>query len=52
MYGVTIQAASPPDAVAQIIQAEKAGVEVAWANMGAAGGADLMPVFGAAAAQT
>ena len=52
MYGVTIQAANPPDAVAQIIQAEQAGVEVAWANMGAAGGADLMPVFGAAAAQT
>jgi len=52
MYGVTIQAANPPDAVVQIIQAEQAGVEVAWANMGAAGGADLMPVFGAAAAQT
>jgi F420-dependent oxidoreductase-like protein len=52
MYGVAIQAGSAPAAVAQIQQAEAAGVQAAWATMGGAGGVDMMPVFAAAAAQT
>ena len=52
MYGVTIEASSGPDCVAQIQQAEAAGVSAAWATMGAAGAADMMPVLAAAAAQT
>ena len=52
MYGVAIQAADPRAAVAQIVQAEQAGVQAAWATMGGAGGADMLPVFAAAAAQT
>ena len=51
MYGVAIQAGSAPAAVAQIQQAEAAGVQAAWATMGGAGGVDMMPVFAAAAAQ-
>ncbi len=52
MYGIAIQAPNPPAAVAQIVQAEQAGVQAAWATMGGAGGADMLPVFAAAAAQT
>ncbi len=52
MFGVSIQARSAPAAVEQIVQAEAAGVQAAWANMGAAGGVDMMPVFAAAAAKT
>jgi alkanesulfonate monooxygenase SsuD/methylene tetrahydromethanopterin reductase-like flavin-dependent oxidoreductase (luciferase family) len=52
MYGVAIQAANPEAAVAQIVQAEQAGVQAVWATMGGAGGADMLPVFAAAAAQT
>ncbi len=52
MYGVAIQASDPSAAVAQVVQAEEAGVDAAWATMGGAGGADMLPVFAAAAAQT
>jgi F420-dependent oxidoreductase-like protein len=52
MYGVAIEAASGPDCVAQIQQAEAAGVPAAWTTMGAAGVCDMMPVLAAAAAQT
>jgi F420-dependent oxidoreductase-like protein len=52
MYGVAIQAASASAAVAQIEAAERAGVEAAWATMGGAGGADMIPVFAAAAVRT
>ena len=52
MYGVSIEAASAPECVHQIQQAEAAGVEAAWTTMGAAGPCDMMPVLAAAAAQT
>ena len=52
MYGVAIGASSGPACVARIQQAEAAGVPAAWATMGAAGAADMMPVLAAAAAQT
>lgn len=52
MYGVAIEASSGPEFVAHIQQAEAAGVQAAWATMGAAGVGDMMPVFAAAAAQT
>jgi F420-dependent oxidoreductase-like protein len=52
MFGVAIEASSGPDCVAQIQQAEAAGVPAAWATMGAAGVCDMMPVLAAAAAQT
>ena len=40
MFGVSILARSAPAAVEQIIQAETAGVQAAWATMGGAGGVD------------
>ncbi|MBM3140192.1 MAG: LLM class flavin-dependent oxidoreductase [Chloroflexi bacterium] len=52
MFGVAIQAANARAAVEQIEQAERAGIEVAWATMNGAGGADMLPVFAAAAAKT
>ncbi len=52
MFGVAIEASSGPDCVAHIQQAEDAGVQAAWATVGAAGAADMMPVLAAAAAQT
>lgn len=52
MFGVSILARSAPAAVEQIIQAEAAGVQAAWATMGGAGGVDMLPVFAAAAAKT
>ena len=52
MFGVSIEASSGPDFVAQVQQAEALGVQAIWANMGAAGAADMMPVMAAAAAQT
>lgn len=52
MYGVAIQAATAREAVAQIAQAEAAGVQAAWATMGGAGGVDMIPVYAAAAVQT
>ena len=33
MYGVAIEASSGPDCVAQVQQAEAAGVPAAWATM-------------------
>ncbi|MDA0350807.1 MAG: LLM class flavin-dependent oxidoreductase [Chloroflexi bacterium] len=38
--------------MAEIQQAEAAGVQAAWATMGGAGGVDMLPVFAVAAAQT
>ena len=52
MYGVAIHASSGPAFVAQVQQAEAAGVQAAWATMGAAGVGDMMPVLAAAAQQT
>ena len=52
MIGVAIQARDTREAVEQIAQAERAGVPAAWATGGAAGGADLLPLFGAAAVST
>ena len=52
MFGVAIQAPDARSAVEQIAQAEAAGVQAAWATMGGAGGADVLPVFAAAAART
>lgn len=52
MYGVAIEAKSGPDCVTQVQQAEAAGVRAAWATMGAAGVADMMPVLAAVAART
>lgn len=52
MYGVAIEASSGPDFVAHIQQAEAAGVQAAWATMGAAGVCDMMPALAVAAAQT
>ncbi|MCC6382149.1 MAG: LLM class flavin-dependent oxidoreductase, partial [Dehalococcoidia bacterium] len=52
MYGVAIQGRDARTAVEQIEQAERAGVQAAWATMFGAGGADLMPVFAAAAVRT
>lgn len=52
MYGVAIQAGTASEAVAQIRQAEAAGIDAAWATMGGAGGVDMIPVFAAAAVST
>jgi hypothetical protein len=43
MIGTLIQASAAPQAVAQIIQAEQAGVPAIWATSGGIGGADLLP---------
>lgn len=51
-FGVSIQARDAADAVAQIWQAETAGVEAAWATIGGAGGDDPLIAFAAALTQT
>lgn len=48
--GVSIQAVDAPAFVAQVQQAESAGIRVAWTTIGGAGGAD--PLTAAAAALT
>jgi F420-dependent oxidoreductase-like protein len=50
--GVSIQAFSAADFVAQVQQAEIAGVPVAWTTIGGAGGADPLTAAAAALAQT
>jgi alkanesulfonate monooxygenase SsuD/methylene tetrahydromethanopterin reductase-like flavin-dependent oxidoreductase (luciferase family) len=52
MIGTLIQASAAPQAVAQIIQAELAGVPAIWATSGGIGGADLLPTWAAAAVKT
>ncbi|MDA0366247.1 MAG: LLM class flavin-dependent oxidoreductase [Chloroflexi bacterium] len=52
MFGVAIQAANAREAVEQIAQAERAGVDAAWATMFGGGGADLLPIYAAAAMRT
>jgi F420-dependent oxidoreductase-like protein len=52
MYGVAIQASDATSAVEQIVRAEQAGVDSAWATMGGAGGADMLVTFAAAATRT
>ena len=52
MFGVAIQEADAPAAVQRIAEAERACVEAAWANMGGAGGVDMLPVFAVAATRT
>jgi len=52
MIGTLIQGSAAPQAVAQIIQAEQAGVPAIWATSGDIGGADLLPTWAAAAVQT
>ncbi len=52
IYGVALAASTGPALVAQVRQAEAAGVPAAWATMGAAGPADMMPVLAAVAQQT
>ncbi len=52
MIGVSIQASSASEAVSHIAEAERAGIDSAWATMGGAGGVDLLPTWAAAAVQT
>lgn len=52
MYGVSIQASDALGAIEQIVQAEQAGVDAAWATMGGAGGSDMLVTFAAAAMRT
>ena len=52
IIGVSIQAGSAAEAVAQVRQAEDAGVQAAWATIGVAGGADAITTFAAALTQT
>ena len=52
MIGALIQAAGAPQAVEQIVQAERAGVPTIWATSGGIGGADLLVTWAAAAVQT
>jgi alkanesulfonate monooxygenase SsuD/methylene tetrahydromethanopterin reductase-like flavin-dependent oxidoreductase (luciferase family) len=52
MIGTLIQASGAPQAVAQIVQAERAGIPAIWATSGGIGGADLLPTWAAAAVQT
>jgi F420-dependent oxidoreductase-like protein len=52
VVGVSIQAVDAPDAVAQIRQAEAAGIAAAWATIGGAGGADVLTAFAVALDQT
>ena len=51
-FGVAIQGRDAADAVAQIVQAEEAGVEAAWSTIGGAGGDDPLIAFAAALART
>lgn len=50
--GVAIQAPDAPSMVAQIQQAEAAGLRSAWATVGGAGGAEVLTSYAAALAQT
>lgn len=50
--GVSIQAFDSPGFVAQVQQAEAAGIPVAWSTIGGAGGADPLTVAAAALAAT
>ncbi len=50
--GVAIQGRDAAEAVAQIRQAEAAGVEAAWATIGGAGGDDPIAAYAAALVQT
>jgi alkanesulfonate monooxygenase SsuD/methylene tetrahydromethanopterin reductase-like flavin-dependent oxidoreductase (luciferase family) len=52
VIGALIQAAGAPQAVEQIVQAERAGVPAVWATSGGIGGADLLATWAAAAVQT
>jgi alkanesulfonate monooxygenase SsuD/methylene tetrahydromethanopterin reductase-like flavin-dependent oxidoreductase (luciferase family) len=52
MIGALIQASTASDAVAQIIQAEQAGIPAIWATSGGIGGADLLATWAAAAVKT
>lgn len=52
MIGVLILAGNAPEAVGQIVRAERHGVPAAWATMFGAGGGDMIPVFAAAASHT
>jgi F420-dependent oxidoreductase-like protein len=51
-FGVAIQARDAADAVAQVQQAEAAGVGAAWSTIGGAGGDDPMVAYAAALVQT
>lgn len=50
--GVSIQAFTAAEFVAQIRQAEDAGIPTAWTTIGGAGGADPLTAFAAAAVST
>lgn len=52
LVGVAIQGRDARDAVAQIVQAEQAGIEAAWSTMGGAGGSDPLVTFAAALGRT
>ncbi|MEX2228360.1 MAG: LLM class flavin-dependent oxidoreductase [Dehalococcoidia bacterium] len=52
MFGVAIQAPDARAAVEQIVQAERAGVDAVWATMFGGGGADMIPIYAAAAMRT
>jgi alkanesulfonate monooxygenase SsuD/methylene tetrahydromethanopterin reductase-like flavin-dependent oxidoreductase (luciferase family) len=52
VIGALIQAAGAPQAVEQIVQAERAGVPAVWATSGGIGGADLLTTWAAAAVRT
>ncbi len=50
--GVSIQAFDAPSLVAQVQQAEAAGLRSAWSTVGGAGGAEVLTSYAAALAQT
>jgi alkanesulfonate monooxygenase SsuD/methylene tetrahydromethanopterin reductase-like flavin-dependent oxidoreductase (luciferase family) len=52
VIGALIQAAGAPQAVEQIVQAERAGVPAVWATSGGLGGVDLLATWAAAAVRT
>jgi alkanesulfonate monooxygenase SsuD/methylene tetrahydromethanopterin reductase-like flavin-dependent oxidoreductase (luciferase family) len=52
VIGALIQATGAPQAIEQIVQAERAGVPAVWATSGGIGGADLLVTWAAAAVQT
>ena len=52
MIGALIQAAGAPQAVEQIVQAERAGVPAVWATSGGIGVADLLATWAAAAVRS
>jgi alkanesulfonate monooxygenase SsuD/methylene tetrahydromethanopterin reductase-like flavin-dependent oxidoreductase (luciferase family) len=52
VIGALIQASGAPQAVAQIAQAERAGVPAVWATSGGIGGVDLLTTWAAAAVRT